>query len=151
MKVKKAFTLVEIIVVVVILGILATNVITTFRSYAEETKGTASKDNLRILRNTIQLYAVKHGDVPPGYTNDNPMQPVSSEVFFQQVVTDGHYLPRIPKNPFNDSNSITILSNGELFPAEAPGGTGWIYQPETRAFRLNSSGTDSDGARYYDY
>jgi prepilin-type N-terminal cleavage/methylation domain-containing protein len=151
MKVKKAFTLIEIMIVVVILGILAVCVITNVQAYATETKETACKESLRILRDTIQLYAAKHKDVPPGYTNDDPTQTVDYTIFLQQIV-DGRYLPKLPKNPFNESNTMTLLGNDDSFPAEAPGGdAGWIYKPATKEIRLNWLGTDSDEMRYYDY
>ena len=151
MTAKKAFTLIEVMIVVVILGILAVNVITTIQAYATETKEKTSQENLRILRGVIQLYSARHGDVPPGYTDNDPTQAASSEVFLQQVVQDGHYLPNLPKNPFNESNTITVLGNGDEFPADAPSGTGWIYKPEIPQIRLNWPGTDGDGIRYYDY
>jgi prepilin-type N-terminal cleavage/methylation domain-containing protein len=151
MKTMRAFTLVEVLICVVLLGILAANVITTFRDYATEANATASKDDLRVLRSTIELYAVRNGDVPPGYTNNDPTQPVSAAVLVQQLVTNGHYIPNIPKNPFNQSTGVTMLGNSDTFPADAPGDTGWIYKPATRVIRLNWSGTDSVGTRFYDY
>jgi prepilin-type N-terminal cleavage/methylation domain-containing protein len=151
MTAKKAFTLIEVMVVVLILGILAVNVITTIQAYATETKETTSKENLRILRGIIQLYSAKNRDVPPGYTDNDPTQPASSIIFVQQVVQDGHYLAKLPKNPFNEFNTVTVLGNGDEFPADAPGDTGWIYKPEIPEVRLNWPGTDGDGVRYYDY
>jgi prepilin-type N-terminal cleavage/methylation domain-containing protein len=151
MKVKEAFSLVELIIVVAILGIMAAIILPIFQSHAAEAKETASKDNLRILRSTIQLYAAQHGDIPPGYLNDDPTQPVGFTTFWARVVRDGHYLPALPENPFNESASITVLGNSETFPVDAPGDTGWIYKPATREIRLNWPGTDSYGIRYYDY
>jgi prepilin-type N-terminal cleavage/methylation domain-containing protein len=151
MKAKEAFSLVELIIVVAILGIMAAIVLPIFQSHAAEAKESASKDNLRILRSTIQLYAVQHEDTSPGYPLDDPTQTPSSIVFWQQVVRDGHYLPSIPANSFNESNDITVLGDAEAFPADAPGDTGWIYKPATREIRLNWPDTDSYGTRYYDY
>ena len=151
MKVKEAFSLVEMIIVVAILGILAAIVLPIFQSHTEEAKEAAGKDNLRILRNVVQFYAVQHGNVAPGYTNDDPTQPASYTNFWIQVVRDGDYLPEIPNNPFNESKLVTVLGNSDSFPAEAPGDTGWIYKPATKEIRLNWPGTDSSGEQYYDY
>lgn len=68
-KMKKAFTLVEILIVVAILGILAAIVLPQFQSHTQQAKESAAKDNLRILRNAIELYAAQHDGVPPGYPN----------------------------------------------------------------------------------
>jgi prepilin-type N-terminal cleavage/methylation domain-containing protein len=151
MKVKKAFSLMELIIVIAILGIMAAIVLPIFQSHSEEAKEAAVKDNLRILRNTIQFYAVQHAGVAPGYLNDDTTQNPSFIVFWQQLVRDGHYLPALPENPFNESTYVTILTDTDNFPAEAPGSDGWIYKPATKEIRCNWPGTDSQGIRYYDY
>ncbi len=68
---KYAFTLVEILIVVAILGILAAIVLPTFQDHVQQARESAAKDNLRILRNAIEVYAAQHNDVPPGYPNDD--------------------------------------------------------------------------------
>jgi prepilin-type N-terminal cleavage/methylation domain-containing protein len=151
MKVIRAFAFVELIIVVAIIGILAAIAMPSFQSHAMEARESAGKDNLRILRNTVQLYAAQHGDVPPGYMNDDSTGTPSFLRVWQQLVKDGKYLPSLPYNPFNELNDITVLGNSDAFPAEAPGDTGWIYKPVTREFRLNWPGTDTKDERYYDY
>ncbi|MBW2472293.1 MAG: hypothetical protein JRE18_09455 [Deltaproteobacteria bacterium] len=37
------------------------------------------------------------------------------------------------------------------FSTEADGSTGWLYQKETATFKLNYSGTDTQGVSYVDY
>ena len=151
MKVIRAFSLLELIIVVAILGILAAIAFPSFQNHAQEAKESAAKDNLRVLRSTVQLYASQHGDVAPGYMNDDPSQPAGFTTLWLQVVKNGRYLPVFPDNPFNGSNIITVLGNSESFPADAPGDTGWMYKPATREVRLNWPGTDTKGDRYYDY
>ena len=69
---KKAFTLIEILIVVAVLGILAALVIPEIQDYSQEAKESNAKANLRILRNAIERYAVEHDGLPPGYPADNP-------------------------------------------------------------------------------
>ena len=168
---KKAFTLVEILIVVAILGILAAIVIPTFRGHIQEAKEAAAKDTLRILRNAIELYASQHNNVPPGYPPGNTSLTPVSIVFLCQMTwhtnnggryahfaTDGYplgpYLSAIPNNPFKkseDLNTIKMTANGQDMPAEATGPYGWIYKAATKDIRLNWPGKDSKGVRYYDY
>jgi len=150
---KKAFTLVEILIVVAILGILAAIALPHFQSHTQQAKESAAKDNLRILRNAIELYAAQHNDVPPGYPNNNPSLSPSNHPFAIQMVGIGKYLSEIPANPFSSKTTIQLIDNNEEFPAE-PSGTGlygWVYKPATKTIKLNWPGTDSQGTAYFDY
>ena len=150
---KKAFTLVEILIVVAILGILAAIVVPQFQSHSQQAKEAAAKDNLRILRNLIELYAARHNDVPPGYINNDPSQSVGYRALADQLIVIGNYLPAYPENPFNGRNSIRLIQNNEAFPTEAQlfDSWGWVYKAATKEIRLNWPGTDSSGVSYFDY
>ena len=151
---KRAFTLVEILIVVAILGILAAVVVPGLQGHITEAKGAAAKDNLHTLRNAVELYALRHNGVSPGYPNDDPTQTPAFLVFVMQMGNksfDGYYLSDIPENPFNELRTIRALGNEEEFPTDATGSFGWIYKPATRDFRIDWPGTDSKSIRYYDY
>ena len=166
---KKAFTLVEILIVVAILGILAAIVIPTFRGHIQEAKEAAAKDDLRILRNAIELYASQHNNVPPGYLlGKSFLSPVFPYFRLQllystnkdggtaSIGTDGYplgpYLSAMPKNPFKSGDvNIKMVANGQDMPAEATGTYDWIYKAATKDIRLDWPGTDSKGVPYYSY
>src|SRR5438046_2546568 len=63
----RAFTLIETLIVVVILGILATIVIPQFSNASVNAKENMLKDELRYLRTQVVVYKAQHHDVPPGY------------------------------------------------------------------------------------
>ncbi len=67
MKKAKAFTLVEILIVVVLLGVLAAIVIPAFGSSAMSAKQSALAQDLRILQRYILIYKCHHMEVAPGY------------------------------------------------------------------------------------
>ena len=165
---KKAFTLVEILIVVALLGILAAIVLPTFQDHIQQARESAAKDNLRILRNAIRLYAAQHNDMPPGYIDGDLETPLIawfvSEQLTKQTTVRGRFVPsegneldygpyiqKIPPNPFNESSDIFILGNGVSFPPSATGDYGWIYKPATKAIKLDWEGTDATGTAYYDY
>ena len=148
---KQAFSIVELIIVVAILGILAAIVVPQFQPHATQAKEAAAKDNLRVLRSAIELYAAKHTGVAPGYRNNDPTTAPSSDYFRRQTTLDSHYFVKMPQNPFNKLDTIRMIGNGESLPAEATGNFGWIYQPARETIRLDWPGVDKDAIRYYDY
>ncbi len=165
---KKAFTLVEIMIVVAILGILAAIAIPQFQNHSLEARGIAAKDNLRALRNAIDLYTAQHSGSPPGYPNGDTTAVPSRMVFGWQLIRAsnksgqtavigtagynlGPYFPILPKNPFNNTMDITIIGNNDNMPAEATGDTGWIYKAAEKTIRLDWPGTDKKGIDYYEY
>ena len=148
---KKAFTLVELLIVISILGIMAAIVLPTFQNHLQKTKEVAAKDSLRILRTTIEAYAAKNNGVPPGYPDNDPTQPPNFAAVVGGLCGDPKYLKEIPENPFNDDPIAIIIANADSFPAAADGLSGWIYQPATKNIRLNYQGTDSEGVSYFEY
>ncbi len=145
---KKAFTLVELMIVVAILGILAAMVIPEFQNHAEKAREAATKDNLRILRNAIELYSVEHTGVAPGHPGNDTSVAATGIEFFRQMVDPGQYMSEMPDNPFKQNQTINVVA---LIPAAPDGVNGWIYCPSTKEFRCNSDGTDSEGIAYFDY
>ena len=122
----KAFTLVEILIVVAILGILAALTLPIFQDHMTEAKEATAKENLRLLRNGIQINVVSG--------------------------IEGQYrLSETPENPFNNLKTFKSIQGGEPFPPEATGNFGWIYNLQTKEIRLDWPGTDKKGIRYYDY
>ena len=144
------FTLAELMIVVAIIGILAAIVIPEFQDHTQYAKESAAKDILRTLRMAIERYAIEHDDIPPGYpSNDPSMNPSSLAVVFQ--LRGGGYIFDLPRNPFNQYDSIKVVLDAESFPETPNGNNGFIYKPKTREFRLDWPGTDSKGVPYFEY
>jgi len=148
---RAAFSIAELLIVAAIIGILAALVVPQVQNHATTAKAAAAKDNLHLLRSAIDLYAARHGDVPPGYKdNDSGKQPKEGD-FLDQTVGHDSYIRKMPVNPFNNLDSIHMINNGQPFPPKATGDYGWIYQPGTMTIRLDWPGTDSQGVRYFEY
>lgn len=148
-KMKRGFSLAELVIVVALLGIMAAIVVPQFQSESTQAKGAVVKDSLRILRSSIELYAAKHHGIPPGYENDNFQVTPSYTVFCKQLI-DNNYLRTIPKNPFNKHHRIKMIDNDQTFPQSPIDGYGWIYQPATKTIKINWSGKDEKGIAFYD-
>ena len=161
-----AFTLVEILIVVIILGILAAIVIPQFSSAAARGRASMLADDLRLLRTQIAIFKSQHQDVPPGYPNMNTGNAASEAVFLDHITqatsaagavaapgTPGHpfgpYMREMPVNPINQKSSIRVVPDGgSLVPADSDG---WIYQPSTMTFKADSPGSDDGGKAFSDY
>ena len=62
---KSAFTLIELLIVVVILGIIASIVVPQFSIATDDAKMSTLKTNLGTVRAQLQLYKLEHNDVFP--------------------------------------------------------------------------------------
>lgn len=148
---KYGFTLVEVLIVVAILGILAAVVIPLYEDSQQKAKESAAKEDLRVLRNAIELYAAQHGGVPPGYPLNKTTMPPTETEFYLKMLKDGSYLTTKVQNPFNGFTTIKMIKNIDPFPAAATGTFGWVYKPQTKTIKLDWPNTDSQNELYFNY
>ena len=120
MKASKGFTLVEILIVVIILGILAAIVIPQFSSASDDARQSSLVSDLQTLRSQLELYKVQHLDhYPHEASGDSGATWVAGGVLVDRLTgqtdmygnagTDfGPYLQKIATNPFNGLDTIEI-------------------------------------------
>ncbi len=132
MKKSRAFTLVEVLIVVVILGILGAIVIPQFSDASGDAKRSALVANLATIRAQLELYKLQH----------NGSYPTDSTTFASQMTqkttaagsttngTLGPYLQSMPNNPYTGTNTIGA-SDGTA--------TAWLYTVSSgvATFRAN--------------
>jgi general secretion pathway protein G len=152
------FTLVEILIVVVILGILATVVLPQFSNASATARENTLKDELRYLRTQIIVYKAQHHDTAPGadgnestfvdqmtkYTDEKGNVNGTATAVFKY----GPYLSKIPKNPVNADDKVEMSNQSPLV---ADGGHGWKYNPATQEVIADIVGNDTTGAAYGKY
>lgn len=148
---RKAFSLVELMIVAAIIGILAALSIPYLHSHAAQAREAAVKDNLRVLREAIKFYAMRHSDTGPGYPGHDRSAAPTADCFRLQLTIEENCLRKIPANPFNDMDTMRMIGNYEAFPAAGTGDYGWIYKPATGDIRLDWPGQDSQGVPYLSY
>lgn len=137
-RVRKAFTLVEILIVVVILGILAAIVIPQFTSASEEAQVSSVQSQLQTIRNQIELFRVRNNGTPP--TMAALFDPAANGI----VGPD--YLRTAPVNPRTGTSSVIAGTAAPTNPVAA-GGTAWVYNAATGEFWANGF-DEANGAWY---
>ena len=126
MKAKRnAFTLVEILIVVVIMAVLAATIIPQFTASTKDAQESTVIFNLQALRSQVEMYKAQHNGNPPT-TLDLLTKKTSATHSTTTNATLGPYLLRIPENPFNNQVGVGVASSDP--PAAAGGATdGWLY------------------------
>jgi len=138
MKAKNGFTLVEILIVVVILGILAAIVIPQFTEASTEAKQASLCCDLQTLRSQIELYKIQHNDNPPTLANFEEQMTEQSDVYGDVppaagLAAYGPYIQKIPVNQFNDLDTVVAG------PPTGTDGGGWAYIEATGAIYADDS------------
>jgi general secretion pathway protein G len=153
---RAGFTLIEVLIVVVILGILAATVLPQFTSATDDAKESALLQNLQTLRVQIQLYQFQHD-------GQWPAQNEQSEQAFRNAMTMAsnmagevaapgtpgfpygpYVIGDLPANPYNRLNTVQVVT-GDVVNAAVDGSTGWIYSATTGQIKANFDGTTVDG------
>ena len=133
---RRAFTLIEILIVVVILGILAAIVIPQFTDASQEAMEASVRSQLSTLRSQIELYNVQNPAT--AYQAATPV------LTFWDPLVQNDYLMTPPKNP--------LQNNATLVAAAPAAGTGWVWMEATAGdpWTLNVYAVDLTGAMFID-
>ncbi len=95
-RVRQGFTLIEILIVVVILGILAAIVIPQFTDAAGEASRSNLQSQLQTVRSQIELYNVQNPATP--------YDAATGMVGFWDPLIQNDYLQMLPKNPLQNGS-----------------------------------------------
>lgn len=122
--VRSAFTLIEILIVVVILGILASIVVPQFASATQDASRAATFDQLGKLRRAISVYYFKNGGVYPDVT-------AGTGTWGSMLGSTGQYLREPPANQWVGGPNAKDIVIGTGADASFDTTRGWIYNPLT--------------------
>ena len=119
---EEGFSLVELMVVIVIIGLLATIVIINVMPAADRAATTKARADIATLEQAVDIYKIDHLAYPP------PAEGL-------QALVTGHYIRRLPNDPW-----------GHPYRYTAPGPDGPAYQIASWGAdgREGGSGQDAD-------
>ena len=142
---KSGFTLVEILIVVVILGILAAIVIPQFSQASLEAREASLISNLQTMRSQIELYKIQHLEILPAdaatlttvLTTQTDIDGAAWVDLATSGTAFGPYMRIIPDNPFSNGNTVDGVADDWLYTPNAANGT--------YTFVADDGGTCPDG------
>ena len=105
----KGFTLIELILVTVIIGILAGMVALNFAGRTEEARVKAAKGDIHTLQTAIDLYALDHNDKFPKQLSELMTPPSGRKPYLKQLKKDpwsNDYVYVFPGKHFQDSYDV---------------------------------------------
>jgi len=107
---QQGFTLIEIMVVVVILGILAAIIVPRFLSRPDEAKVTKAKVDIKGLEETLGLFKLDNGFYPSTEQGLKALVEKPTKGRIPSKFPAGGYLKKVPADPWN--NPYVFLSPG---------------------------------------
>ncbi len=108
---QSGFTLIEVIVVLVILGILASIVVPKVVSRTDQAQIVKAKQDIRAIESALQMYRVDNFNYP---STDQGLVSLSEKPTSGQEAKNwqaGGYIKKVPKDPWG--NDYQYLSPGE--------------------------------------
>ena len=166
----KGFTLIEILIVVMVLGILAMVIVPQITVSTQDAKESTLQTNIVALRNAIELYYHQHNNVYPGFNAvtgaASTTDALSATAFVAQLVkftgptgipyetkalalaagaAYGPYIKSdLPTNPFNSLNTVGCDFDEASLAVKASSGTaGWKFYPVTGILVANDGAHDT--------
>ena len=126
MRKHKGFTLIELVVVVMILGILAAVAAPKLLGTSSSATDNGLKETLGVVRDAIERYTAEHGGTIPDGT---------SEATFKAALLP--YLRVFPKSPLTSTDTVAIATSGGT--TTPSGAQAWMYNKVDGTFIANSA------------
>lgn len=124
----RGFTLVELAIVVLVIGILAAVAAPKMVSTASTARTNGTKQSLAVVRDALEMYKAQNGTYPSAATVTTALAPMLSGPFpTAQVGT-------------NQNAAVATSTQSPITTVEA-GAFGWAYNATTGEFRVNDAGS----------
>ena len=150
---KKGFTLIELVIVLVIVGILAAVALPRFSNIQDDAKDSSVKGTVGNVRSALSI--ARSEFLIANDSNSNNYWPTLAEVqasatsaalAIEQAGNDNCPMSNVmPQNPWNGSNTVRVGTNARLVTGIADG---WCYVAGTGLFYANSDSTSADGTAF---
>lgn len=119
---QQGFTLIEIMVVILILGLLATIVVQSLRGATDKAKRTKASADIAELRTALDRYYLDNGSYPTGDQGLQSLVAPPSSGKIPANYEEGGYIQRLPQDPWG--NQYVYQSDGNTFTLKSLGADG---------------------------
>lgn len=126
LKGRKGFTLIELVIVILVIGVLAAVILPKFIGQVDQAKIATTKANLESLRSATRLY----------YADNKGVLPATGA-----ALVPGN-IKRIPDEAITPSTTVVTANDGT---------GGWVYTAATGDWAVNLTGNDANGDAYANY
>ena len=141
----RGFTLVEILIVVIILGILAAIVIPQFTNASNDARNNSVASTLQTLRGQIELFKIQHGDTVPAQASLVSLLTSKTDTTGNVLTagaTTGYFGPYVQTFPINPINGLSAVG------AAAGTAVGWVYTSANGGYTLSAVDTAGNALTY---
>lgn len=137
---RSAFTLVEVLIVVVIMAVLAATIIPQFSDSSKDAKISTVKFNLSTLRSQVEIYKSQHDGRMPG--DDLAELTIKTNVKGTTATSDGAlvygpYIQKLPLNPFTNSSLVKEIAASPAVAGDVTSTDGWLYHKASGGLWIN--------------
>ena len=141
---RNAFTLIEVLIVVIIMAVLAATIIPQFSSSTTDAKTSAVTFNLHTIRSQIEMYKVHHNGLLPVLATFSDQMTKATNVTGgttgANLIYGPYFQGAVPTNPFTNTNTLVAVAAAGTVPAGiVAGGAGWQYDTTTGGFYPNNA------------
>lgn len=135
MRRSRGFTLLELVIVILILGIIAAVAAPKMFHTAGRASENATKLSLGIVRNAIEMYGAENGGNYPAPDASNTLA-----TLLKPYLNGPFPAPQVGANKNADVVMVTGATTDATAQADDP--SGWVYNPDNGQFVINDAGYD---------